>query len=212
MKSARADIPRVMSLPTEPPAAPAGPVRSARAALAPAEFSVRLQSAGRTLWLIAAGVLGDRSDADDVLQDAAMIGLRKVHEFDPATSFTAWMGGIVRNVARNQARKKARRQTSAADPAALDQSRAAIGAAVATPSFDRRGTLPTDQSAFDDRVMDALATLEEMPRTCLLLRTLSEMSYREISRVLQIPEGTAMSHVHRSRQSLRVILAADPRS
>ena len=141
-----------------------------------------------------------------------MIGLRKITEFDPATSFTAWMGGIVRNVARNHARKRVRRQTSPADPAVLDQSRAASSASAAAPAFDRAGALKPDQSAFDDRVMAALASLEEAPRTCLLLRTLSDMPYREISQVLGIPEGTAMSHVHRSRQSLRAILAADPRS
>ncbi len=211
MKPARADISRSMSLPTEPPAAPAGPVSSTRGKLAAAEFSARLQAAARTLWLIAAGVLGDRSDADDVLQEAAMIGLRKINEFDPATSFAAWMGGIVRNVARNHARKRVRRQTAPADPATLDQSRASLATAAA-PEFNRKGELKPDQAAFDDRVMGALEALEETPRTCLLLRTLSDMPYREISQILGIPEGTAMSHVHRSRHVMRAMLSADPRS
>ncbi len=212
MKHGRADIQGAMSPSAEPQAAPIGSAGGARAKLASAEFSVRLQGATRTLWLIAAGVLGDRSDVDDVLQEAAMIGLRKIHEFDPATSFSAWMGGIVRNVARNHARKRVRRQTSAADPAVLDQSRADRPGTPRTPGFDRSGVISPDQSAFDDRVMRALASLEETARTCLLLRTLCDMPYREISQVLEIPEGTAMSHVHRSRQSLRAILSADARS
>jgi DNA-directed RNA polymerase specialized sigma24 family protein len=41
----------------------------------------------------------------------------------------------------------------------------------------------------------------------LLLRTIEQMEYSEISKVLQIPEGTAMSHVHRARQHLRERLA-----
>jgi len=208
MKPARADIQPSMSLPAEPVVAPTGAARVPRGSLTPAEFSARLQDSQRTVWLIAAGVLGDRSDADDVVQEAAMIGLRKINEFDPATSFAAWMGGIVRNVARNHARKRARRQTSAADPAVLDQSRPGRGSYDAAPAFDRRGELTPDQGAFDDRVMAALSTLDETARTCLLLRTLNEMPYREISRILEIPEGTAMSHVHRSRQAMRAILSA----
>ena len=206
MKARGADIQPPMSAHTEPFEAPAGSIRQARANLAPAEFSTRFQEAHRTIWLIAAGGLGDRSEAEDVLQEAAMIGLRKVNEFDPATSFAAWMGGIVRNVARNHARKRSRRQTAPADPSVLDQSRAGHASIAATPDFDRKGELKPDQSAFDDRIMVALAALDETPRTCLLLRTLNELPYREIAQILQIPEGTAMSHVHRSRQAMRASL------
>jgi RNA polymerase sigma-70 factor, ECF subfamily len=187
MKRPAADIPLSMSVPSEPIAAPAVPVRGP--SLAPDEFSVRFRDATRTLWLIAAGVLGDRNDAEDVLQEAAMIGLRKLSEFDPATSFTAWMGGIVRNVARNDARKRARRHTAPADPATLDRS--------AAPEA------PATGGGFDDRLLRALGMLEETARMCLLLRTVSNMQYKEIAAVLGIPEGTAMSHVHRSRQTLR---------
>lgn len=161
--------------------------------LAPDEFSARFQAAARTLWLIAAGVLGDRNDAEDVLQEAAMIGLRKRSEFDPSTSFAAWMGGIVRNVARNYARKRVRRHTSPADPATLDRS----------PAADQSGAAG---GGFDDRILRALGMLEETARMCLLLRTVSDMQYKEIAAVLGIPEGTAMSHVHRSRHAMREAL------
>jgi RNA polymerase sigma-70 factor (ECF subfamily) len=199
-----------MSPQAEPTESPAGSGAAGRQKLDPAEFSLRLQTASRTLWLIAAAVLGRRTDAEDVLQEAAVIGLQKLSDFDPSTNFSAWMGGIVRNVARNQARKTSRRQTTAADPRAIDQSRPANPAAPGGPSFDSRGRLVADQADFDDRVLHALGGLEEVARACLLLRTLKEMPYREISLLLGIPEGTAMSHVHRARQSLRQHLAADP--
>ncbi|MEX2219245.1 MAG: RNA polymerase sigma factor [Phycisphaerales bacterium] len=175
--------------------------------MTPGEFSARFQEAWRTLWIIAAAVLGRRTDAEDVLQEAAMIGLRKVADFQEGTSFAAWMGGIVRNVARNHARKRTRRQTADADPRTLDLGAASSGTAVSDPEFDRRGRLQPDQADFDDHVLKALNTLDEVPRTCLLLRTLRDMPYREISQLLGIPEGTAMSHVHRSRQTLRTLLS-----
>lgn len=206
MNQRETDIQGLMGLRTEAQAAPpalGGSDRARGKGLAPEEFSARLGQASRTLWLIAAGVLGDRADADDVLQDAAMIGFRKIHEFDPATSFAAWMGEIVRNVARNAARKRIRRQTSPADPRTMDQSRHSTDSGTGSPAFDRRGQMTADQAAFDDRVLAALGTLEETARTCLLLRTLRDLSYRDIAAILGIPEGTAMSHVHRARISLR---------
>jgi RNA polymerase sigma-70 factor (ECF subfamily) len=48
----------------------------------------------------------------------------------------------------------------------------------------------------------ALETLEPTVRACLLLRVVAGMSYQQISGVLEIPEGTAMSHVFRARKAL----------
>jgi RNA polymerase sigma-70 factor, ECF subfamily len=183
--------------------ASAGPARTNAAPLSPAEFATRLASASRTLWLIAASVLGRRGDAEDVVQESAVIGLQKIHEFEPDTNFSAWMGGIVRNVARNTARKSVRRHTGPVNPADLDQSRTARHGLPPDARFDRLGRLPEEQGDFDDRTVAALNTLEETARLCLLLRTIRQMPYREIAALLSIPEGTAMSHVHRARASLR---------
>ena len=184
--------------------------------LEPGEFTARFQAASRTLWVIAAAVLGRRSDAEDVLQEAAMIGLRKIADFEEGTNFSAWMGGIVRNVARNHARKRSRRQTSDTDPHVLDVARSApasgagAGGPGGEPLIGRGGRVSADEAGFDDRVLGALNRLEETARTCLLLRTLRDMPYREISLLLDIPEGTAMSHVHRARQAMRYFLTEQP--
>lgn len=182
----------------------AGPEEE-RATLTPEEFTTRFGEASPSLWCIAVAVLGGRSEAEDVIQDAAAIALSKLDAFDRGTSFAAWMGEIVRNVARNHARKQDRRRTSTADPQTIDAVRPAAGppsGGVLRPDLSVR----EDQGEFDDRLMAALGRLEETARICLLLRTLESMSYRDISRVLAIPEGTAMSHVHRSRRTLRETL------
>lgn len=176
------------------------------ARLSPAEFAQRLEAARGTLWYIAAGVMGERSDAEDVVQEAAMTGLGKLGEFDPATHFAAWMGQIVRNVARNHLHKKQRRRTTPAPSSDLD--RAAPGPAPVGAVLTARGDLAPGQEVFDDRLSEALDKLDEMPRICLLLRTLADRPYREISTIMGIPEGTAMSHVHRSRAMLRRVLSA----
>jgi RNA polymerase sigma-70 factor (ECF subfamily) len=186
---------------------PPRPPGDRRPRLTREEFDVQFKAAAGTLWCIAVAVLGSRTDAEDVIQDAAAIGFGKIAVFDPSTSFAAWMGEIVRNVARNHARKHDRRRTIPADPATIDAARPAAPSADPPAPLDAYARLADDSPAFDDRLLAALRTIEETPRACLLMRTLEEMPYRDIARVLGIPEGTAMSHVHRARAAMRKVLS-----
>lgn len=169
------------------------------------------------LWTVAAAVLGEVSEAEDVLQEAAVLALPKLGSFDPRTSFVAWMSSFVRNVALNYSRKRGRRATRVVDAEELGMSGTApmrnghdLEVRRERLPIDRRGELALDQAAFDDRVQGALRTLSPDARAALLLRTVLELSYQEISAVLAIPEGTAMSHVHRSRVALRQALEDEP--
>ncbi len=169
--------------------------------LSPDGFSRRFTACSRSLWCIAVAILGDLDPAEDVLQEAALTALGKLHQFDPATTFTAWMGQIVRYTALNHARRRARTSTSV-DPTVLDET--AAPPPVAGPlGLTGRGQLARDQGDFDDDVMAALSELDHPARECLLLRVVLDMPYRDIARALDLPEGTAMSHVHRARRLLR---------
>ncbi len=176
------------------------------------EFAVQLQASARVLWTVAAGVLGNRSHAEDVLQEAALIGLQKLDRFLPGSNFTAWMARIVRFVALNQVRTQSRRRTFESDPAQLDRE-PDLAHDVAEPAraaVDLRGELLPDGGAFDDELSGALAELKPMARSCLLLKTLLGLEYQEIARSLDIPFGTAVSHVHRARRFLRQRLSDGP--
>lgn len=183
-----------------------GPADEAnRSGLTPAAFAARFESARQTLWYIAAAVLSDRTGADDVLQEAAMIALGKLSQFDAQTNFTAWMGRIVRFVALNHGRRRTKSAASAVDPHVLEavavgHERGAAGGAVV---LNGRGELVDGGEDFDDQVLAALRTLDHTARACLLLRTILDMPYRDISQALDVAEGTAMSHVHRARAAMR---------
>jgi len=174
--------------------------RVPREALTAEEFTARFQQGARVFWTLAAGLLGDPSEAEDVCQEAFLSAYGKRSQFEPGTSFQAWMGRFIRNGVANELRKRGRRQTATTDPVVLDQAHA-TGAA-RSEGFD--------EDAFDERVVAGLRELAEVPRSCLLLRALHELSFAEIAALLAIPEGTAMSHVHRARLSLRARLDPTP--
>jgi RNA polymerase sigma-70 factor (ECF subfamily) len=166
-----------------------------------ATFASEFRAAARVLWCIGVAVHGDRTLADDTLQEAAVIALGKLDQFDPSSSFIAWMGQIVRFVALNQARRVVRNPVSSVDPVAMEQ-RATQRESSNLP-VNAAGELAADQTEFDDRLAAALRLLDADARCCLLLRTILNLPYQDISRALDIPEGTAMSHVHRARKFLR---------
>ncbi|MCX4246543.1 RNA polymerase sigma factor [Paraliomyxa miuraensis] len=160
------------------------------AVLTPAQFAERFRESSRVLWCIAAGVLGERAQAEDVLQEAALTALSKLHTFRPESNFVAWIGQFVRYVALNHRRKRERRsralrKEASSEPARDDQPPAAM---------------------FDANVRLALEALGETARTCLLLKTVVELDYAEISELLDIPVGTAMSHVSRARAKMQKLL------
>ncbi len=193
--------------------APRGPEHPPAASLSADEFAARFQESARLFWTLAAGILGDPSEAEDVCQEAVLAALGKLGGFDRDTCFRAWMGSFVRNVATNEMRKRVRRRTASADPLRLDGSAEGQRSSVLNGAHAREephggwsfraGRLVHDGGDFDDHVLAGLSGLGELARSCLLLRVLHGLSYAEIAGLLGIPEGTAMSHVHRSRLALR---------
>ena len=51
-------------------------------------FAVLLTGCYQRCWLIAAAVTGDRVEADDIVQEASLVALRKLADFTVGTNFT----------------------------------------------------------------------------------------------------------------------------
>ena len=179
-------------------------------AMDPAWFTAQFNDVYPRLHLIALGIIGDRTYADDIVQEAAIIALEKADQFTPGTSHVAWLSEIVRRCSLNYARKIRGRKTAAADPDVLAASTEEKSMPEsAWPIRPETGELVSDQSEFDDALIGALNKISAEARCCLLLRTVQNLTYAEISELMHVPEGTAMSHVHRSRRHLRNSLERD---
>ena len=155
---------------------------------------------------IAAGIIGKMTDAEDIVQQAYSIAIEKNQSFGSRDQFLGWLAGIVKYCALNVRRKRIRRKTSPVDPTEM-QSFVVDDKSVEKASKIDAKNLESLRDSFDDDVMRALENVSEAARTCLLLKSVENMSYKEIATLMQIPEGTAMSMVHRARTSLRRELA-----
>lgn len=155
---------------------------------------------------IAAGVIGRMSDAEDIVQQAYSIAIEKNQAFETRDQFLGWLAGIVKHCGLNFRRKIQRRKTNPVDPSEMQKQTVDSKSAEAASELDPHD-LNSMRDSFDDEVMQALQKISVDARTCMLLKSVGNMSYKEIAALMEIPEGTAMSMVHRARTSLRKDLA-----
>ena len=171
------------------------------------KFAARCVGAQSRLACVALGIIGNRDDADDIVQQAITIAIEKNESFESDSHFVGWLAGIVRNCALNHRRKLARRNTQSTDP--MNLSSVETKSDDTSPVNRSTGQLLPMQGDFDDQIHMALEQVSPKARSCLLLRTVEGLSYREISELMDIPEGTAMNLVHRSKKSLRELLSSN---
>jgi RNA polymerase sigma-70 factor, ECF subfamily len=135
-------------------------------------------------------------DADDVVQEAI---LRAFRSFDTlrGSDVKAWLLTIVRNC-HSTALKQRQRRGFVPLPEENDaQDGYAMTAATPDPEDD---SIRRDEQRTLDRL---IAALPEEHRTVLMLREIEEMDYREIAQITNVPIGTVMSRLARSRAALR---------
>jgi RNA polymerase sigma factor (sigma-70 family) len=153
---------------------------------------------------LAQWLTGSASDAEDVVQDAALRAFRGIRGFG-AVNARAWSLTIVRNTAFSwlmKNRPKAVVYTndlSVAEQQALEQG-GAQGARVETPEDI------VLVKADAEEVQQGLAQLPTQFREVIVLREINQLNYRDIAEIIGVPIGTVMSRLSRGRQLLTAYL------
>ncbi|WP_417737989.1 RNA polymerase sigma factor [Rosistilla oblonga] len=155
--------------------------------------------AGRLLTMIRAQV-GNRDDAEDLMQETLAQAYFKLDTFAGKSSFFTWMYRIAFNLTITKRRK--RRLESTHTRTNIETAPTPEDPAVAV---DQR-MADAEQIA---RLRSAIDRLEPSRRTVLVLRDIDGLDYGEIAEILAIPKGTVRSRLHRARLDLRDLLSRD---
>jgi RNA polymerase sigma-70 factor (ECF subfamily) len=155
------------------------------------EFGTQITELIPRLRRYARALTGERSVADDLVQDTLERAWNKLHLWRRGSDLRAWLFTIMHNTYVNQVRAR---------------SSAAV--------------LPLDEEAFEMparatqtdllEIRDLEAALRRLPddqREVLLLIALERLTYDEAAKTLGIPIGTVMSRLSRARERLRLILS-----
>lgn len=188
--------PRLMTIPTSPPAAPDR--------LLDQELIDRVllgdRLAARALYEAHVGAVhriafrlsGDADVANDLTQDTFVRAFRQLPSFRGDAAFGTWLHRVAVRTSINGLRKVRRLRKAEVDLTLLDNH----------GTWDR----PRD-SQLQQRLQRAMDTLPDAQRQTLVLHDLEGYTHQEIGRMLGVAEGTSKSRLSQARSALRKQLA-----
>jgi len=161
-------------------------------ALSQAEFNVWVVDHGPSLFRIAYRMVGDRHEAEDIVQEAFRSAWKSRRLFDSGRGERAWLAAILRRRVVDHWRR--------GSPSPVLPSEGALEVGVA-------GEDPLSNE-YTDEMQHALSCLPHELRETLLLVVVGELTHQEAADLLAVPLGTVLSRVSRARVKLRDYLLA----
>lgn len=163
-----------------------------------AAFSELVARYERRVFAVCFRHLGSRDDAEEATQQTFINLARRADQFRGDSKLSTFIYRVAVNACRDLARRQARRPSTPVED--IEQAQRDAGSRI-----DVVDELAGRETA--RLVHDALAQLDELSRTLLVLCAVEGMSYPEASEVLDLPVGTIKSRVFRARARLAELLA-----
>lgn len=160
-----------------------------------AAFGRVVEIHGPRLYLLALSMLGNRHDAEDVVQDTFTGAFGGFGGFQGRASLKTWLTRILVNKIVKLRRRGRLRNTSQIDD-------------TGEPTSEATAKRTTETGLADVRMdmQSMIGRLSEEHRSVILLREIQGMTYDEIATVLAVPRGTVESRLFRARQKLRELM------
>ena len=128
----------------------------------------------------------DSFEAEDLAHDAFVDAFLKIGQLEEVERFSGWLRTLTLNVCRMWLRAQKGVWTEG-----VDESKAAV---------------TESEEALSGRLIRGLGRLRPEQRMMLVLHYWEGVSYEEAAEFLDVPIGTVMSRLHRSRQALKEIV------
>ena len=154
---------------------------------------IMIQKYRESLLYHAICIVKDRDEAYDLVQEVFIRAIREERLFTHDFRIKAWLYRVTSNLCFNLVRNKKRRS------AILD----------AAKMSDRSDADQLSDIFSDERrteVLKAISTLSEEHQNILMMRYYNDLSYKELSEVLDVKLGTVMSRLSRARSKLLEVL------
>ena len=156
-----------------------------------AAFEALYESHGARMKSLAFNVLGNRSDAEDAVQEAFLRAYKSRHAFRSDAALWTWMYRILLNACHDIGRGRASRR---------DNQKVDASVAVDLPS-------PISDCPMQLTLQRAVEALSPIYRDVFLLCEVEGYTHREVADILEIPEGTSKGRLFEARRQLKIVLA-----
>jgi len=144
------------------------------------------------VFAVAARMLGNAAEAEEVAQEAFLRAYRGVASFRGEAKLSTWLYGITSRLCLNRLAAGERRLIRQGEEV-LDR----LAGAGADPSME------VERSEVEQALHRAIAELPEDRRIVVVLRDIEGLSYEEIAAALDLELGTVRSRLSRARTDLK---------
>lgn len=165
----------------------------------PDAFSILVEKYSARLYGACFGLLGNRQDAEDCVQDSFIKAYRAIHEYNFLAGFYTWLYRIAINTCLDYRRKKYKSNIISLDESLeTDDSQVFMQIADHNPLPDELA----ESAEMQQLIREEIGLLPENLRDILVLRDLEGLSYHELAHLLHLTEGTVKSRLSRARHQL----------
>lgn len=155
---------------------------------------------------------GNAADADDLVQDTYMLGMRKFHLFQPGTNLKAWLSRLQFNLYISSYRRRRNRPDGVRldDVGDVVTNKSVWGVREGLESLSPAELVqePSFHEDISEELKHGLNELDQRYRDVLLLSTVGDKSYQDIAETLNVPVGTVMSRLSRAKSHMRQFFAS----
>jgi len=134
-------------------------------------------------------LVGNREEAEDILQETFLRVYRQKESYDFNYSFSTWIYTIALNLCRNLYKRKKKIRFLGMDSLVNHPD----------PNSENHG----NRNRLSLILERAISSLPFKYRTVFLLRDVDQLSYEEVASTLSLPLGTVKSRVNRARRILQ---------
>ncbi len=151
----------------------------------------------KKVYRIAYGVVRQREDALDVVQEVFIKLFRSIKNFKGKSAFYTYLYRLAMNTAIDHSRKK--KKTAFLS---LDEE----GGFQPSDGYEKRPDHIAAQKELEEKVRWAIDQLPQDQKATLIYREIEELSYQEIAGAMGCSIGTVMSRLHYGRKKLKDLL------
>lgn len=154
----------------------------------------------RRIFNIAYQFVGRVDEAEDLSQEIFLKIFRSLHKFNMQACFAYWLLKVSKNYCIDYYRKRQKER-----------------AAIVQKMEYHRAVMPKEDSPvwkLEEKekatvLKRAFKGLPKSSRICVIMRDMQGYTYREIAKILKIPEGTVKSRINRGRKLLAQLLSEE---
>lgn len=168
-------------------------------------FEVLLTRHRRPIFNFVLRFVGDRSTAEDLLQETFMRIIKGAAAYKRQAKFTTWLYTIARNLCVDNARRRKHRNHASLD-APLDRSEDRSNLLDVLPNSEFATDRQSANHQLYERMHRAIASLSDDQREVFLMREVLDLPFKEIAEVIDVPENTVKSRMRYALEKLRLLL------